>query len=89
MVKTLKNLLLWNRWTDFNEKRYVALGTLAHYSLYKLLPWVDLDLFYGKFSFGHIGFSMEKVKTLNFSGNFVACDLIVVRYIYLIDLMKS
>ena len=33
--KNLKNLLLWNRWTDFNETWYVALGTLAHHSLYK------------------------------------------------------
>ena len=30
-----KNLLLWNWWTDFNETWYVALGTLAHHSLYK------------------------------------------------------
>ena len=52
--------LLWNRWTDFNETWYVASGTLAHHSLYKSWPCVDLDLFYGKVNFDHIGFSMEK-----------------------------
>ena len=31
-----KNLLLLYRWTDFNETCYVASGTLAHHSLYKL-----------------------------------------------------
>ena len=82
MVKALKNLLLWNRWTDFNETWYVALGTLAHYSLYKSWPWVDLDLLYGKVKFGHIGFSMEKSENIGFfSGRFVACDLKVGRYI--------
>ena len=35
----------------------------------------DLDLFYGKVNIGHIGFSMGKWKTLDFSGSFVACDL--------------
>ena len=56
--------------------------TLAHFSLYKSCPWDDLDLFYGKVNFGHIGFpfSMKKVKMLDFSGSFVACDLKVGRY---------
>ena len=81
MAKTIKNsLLLWNRWTDFNETCYVASGTLVHHSLYISWPWVDLDLFYGKVNFGYIGFSIEKkVKTMTFSGSFVACDLKVGR----------
>ena len=33
--KTLQNLLLQNRWADFHETWYVALGTPAHHSLYK------------------------------------------------------
>ena len=45
--KNLKNLLR-NRWTDFHETWYVALVTPACHSLFKLWPWVDLDLFYGK-----------------------------------------
>ena len=43
-----KNLLLWNRWTDFHETWYVASMTPAHHSLFKWWSWVDLDLFYGK-----------------------------------------
>ena len=26
-LKPLKNLLLWNRWTDFNKSWHVAFGT--------------------------------------------------------------
>ena len=67
----------------------MALGTLSHHSLYKSLPFVGLDLFYGKLSFfGYIGFSVEKVKTLNFSGSFVACGLKVGRYRQHVELMK-
>ena len=29
--------LVWNQWTNFNKTFYVALGTLAHHSLYKSL----------------------------------------------------
>ena len=34
-LKPLKNLLLQNRWADFHETLYVALGTSAHHSLIK------------------------------------------------------
>ena len=33
--KLFKNLLLWNRWADFQETWYVALGTQAHHNLFK------------------------------------------------------
>ena len=37
-----------NHWADFYDKTlYDASETLALYYLCKLLPWVDLDLFYG------------------------------------------
>ena len=48
MVKTLQNVLLLNRWFDFHETWYIALGAPAHHSLFKWWPWSDLDLFYGK-----------------------------------------
>ena len=35
VVRSFKNQLLWNRWTDFNETWYVALGALALHSLCK------------------------------------------------------
>ena len=34
--RNLKNLLLQNRQADFHETWYVASGTPAHHSLYKL-----------------------------------------------------
>ena len=40
-----------------------------------MLILTNFDQFYGKVNFGHIGFSMEKVKTFDFSLSFVACDL--------------
>ena len=41
--------------------------------LFKLWPWVDLDLFYAKVKFGHIGFCMGKSENYLFFGNF--CSL--------------
>ena len=71
--KTFKNLLR-NRQADFHETLYVAFGTPAHHSLFKLRPWSGLDLFYGKVKFGNLGFLWEKVKTVNFSETIAACD---------------
>ena len=62
MVKILKNLLFQNQWTDDLEIWYVALCTPILPRLFKLCPWVDLDLFYTKFKFGHIGFCMGKIE---------------------------
>ena len=52
MVKTLKNLLLQNQWTDDLEALYIALSMQVLPRLFKLLPWVDLDTFYAKVKFG-------------------------------------
>ena len=41
--------------------------------LFKLWPWVDLDLFYAKVKFGHIGFCMGKSENYLFFGNY--CSL--------------
>ena len=50
----------------------------------------DLDLFYGKFKYGHIGFSMGKVESLDLPESFAALDLKVGGYIHVqhIELMK-
>ena len=32
----------------------------------KMIPWVDLDLFYGKVNFGNIGFYMGKIENYGF-----------------------
>ena len=60
MVKTLKNLLLQNQYTDDLKTLYVALSMQVLPRLFKLLPWVDLDTFYAKVKFGDIGFCMGK-----------------------------
>ena len=45
MVKTFKNILLWNRQADDLEIRYAASSARALPNLFKWWPWVDLDLF--------------------------------------------
>ena len=70
MVKTLKNLLLQNQLTDDLEILYVALCTQVLPRLFKLLPWVNLDLFYAKVKFGHIGFCMGKSENYILFGNY-------------------
>ena len=35
--------------------------TQTYHCLFKLLPWVDLDLFYDKVKFGNLGFSIGKL----------------------------
>ena len=37
---------------------------MAHHNLFKLLPWVDLDLFFGKVKFCNFGFYIEKNVTV-------------------------
>ena len=39
------------------------------------MTWVDIDLFYAKVRFGNLGFSIGKLKTVNFSETIEACDL--------------
>ena len=87
--KPFKNLLLRNRWTDFHETRYVALGTPAHHSWFKWWPWADLNLFYGKVKFCNLGFFIEKkMKTVDFSETIAASDLKIGRSRHLIKFMK-
>ena len=66
MVKTLKNLLLQNQWTDHLETLYIALSMQVLPRLFKLLPWVDRDTFYAKVRFGDIGFCMGKSENYLF-----------------------
>ena len=46
MVKTFKNLLLWNRWTDLHITSYVASRTQTHHSLCNWWSLVVPDLIY-------------------------------------------
>ena len=51
-------------------------------------PGVTLTFFYGIVKFGNLGFSIEKVKTVDFSETIAASDLKVSRSIHLIEYMK-
>ena len=73
MDKTLKNLLLQNQLTNDLETSFVALCMWVLSRLFKLSPWVDLDLFYAKVKFGHIGFYMGKSENYLFFRNY--CSL--------------
>ena len=53
-----------------------------------MMTWSDLDLFYGKVKFVNLGFSMGKVKTVDFSESIAASDLKVGRCRQLIEVMK-
>ena len=43
--------------------------------LFKLWPWADLDLFYAKVKFGHIGFCMGKTEIIYFLETIAALGL--------------
>ena len=45
---------------------YAALSMQVLPRLFKLLPWVDLDMFYAKVKFGDIGFCMGKSENYIF-----------------------
>ena len=68
--KNLKNLFLQNQQTDDLEIWYVVLCTQVLPRLFKLSPWVDLDLFYAKVKFGYIGFCMGKSENYVLFGNY-------------------
>ena len=71
--KNLKNLLLQNQLTDDLETWYVALCMWVLPILFKVFLLVDLDLFYAKVKFGHIGFCMGKSENYLFIRNY--CSL--------------
>ena len=73
MVNTFKHFLPWNKYNNFNETWYVASGTRACEYMAKLLPWVDVDLFFGKVKFCNLGFYIEKCDSDGFFGNY--CSL--------------
>ena len=39
--------------------------TTVHYNLLKLLPWVDLDQFFGNGKFSNLSFYIENVTVMN------------------------
>ena len=55
-----------NQLTDDLETWYVALSVGVLLRLFKLWPWVNLDPFYAKVKFGHIGCCMGKSENYLF-----------------------
>ena len=41
-----KKFLPFSQWNDFNEIWYMVSETPSYQSLFRLIPWVDLDLFF-------------------------------------------
>ena len=52
----------WNQLIDDLETWYLALSVQVLPRLFKLWPWVELDPFYAKVKFDHVGFYMGKIK---------------------------
>ena len=72
----LKTFLPWNQSNDFNETWYLASVTPAHYSLFKLLPWVDRDLFFRQGQISQLRLLYRKNVTVMDSLEIIAaCDL--------------
>ena len=67
MVKTLQKSSSPEPAGRFSRNLACSIRTPAHHSLFKWWPWVDLDLFNGRVKFGNLGFSIGKVKTVDFS----------------------
>ena len=87
--KTIFSFFFKIWWTDFNKTWYVASGTPVHHSLYKSLPWVGLELIYGKLKCSLIGFcNGKRHKHWIFSENFEVCDLKLDKNRQFIELMK-
>ena len=61
MVKTIKNLLVWNQKVDNLETWYLVSAKRLPY-LFKWWHWYDLDLFYGKVIFVPLCFLWEEYK---------------------------
>ena len=88
IAKTLK--IFFSRTnTPMTLKQYVALGMGVLPKLFKLWPWIDLDPFYAKVKFGHIGFWMGKSENYSFFLETIAAlGLKVAWSIQLNELMK-
>ena len=66
MVKTLKNLILWNRKADDLETWYAASYTRVLPNLFKWWLWVDPDLFMAWPNLVPYAFVLEKGKSMDF-----------------------
>ena len=75
MVKTIKDIFLWNRKADDLETWYTALSTRVLPSMFKWCPWVTLTYFTARSNLVPYAFVWEKVKTMDFSETIVVYDI--------------
>ena len=76
MVKTIKNIFLWNRKANDLETRYTALSTQL---LPNDAPGLTLTYFTARSNLVSYAFVREKVKTMDFSETIVVYDIKVGR----------
>ena len=88
MVKTLQNLLLQNRWTDFHETWYEASRLQPIIVCSNDDPGLTLTYFTARSNFAIWAFLLEKVKTVDFLETIAAGDLKVGRCRQLTEFMK-
>ena len=79
MVKTLKNLLLWNQKANDLETWYATLGARVLPSLLKDDPELTLTYFTARSNLVPYAFVWEKGKTMDFSEIIVVYDVKVGR----------
>ena len=82
MVKTLKNLLLWNQKGRWRWNLVCSIGCSSTIKFVQMMwwPWINLDLFYGaRSNFVPYAFVWEKGKTMDISETIVVCDVKVGR----------
>ena len=77
MVKTIKDIFLWNRKADDLETWYTALSTRVLCS--NDAPGLTLTYFTARSNLVHYAFVWEKVKTMDFSETTVVYDIKVGR----------
>ena len=75
MVKTLKNLLLWNQKADDLETWYASSGARVLPSLLKWWPWLTLTYFTARSNLVPYAFVWEQGKTMDFSENIAVYHL--------------
>ena len=84
VVKTFKNLLLWNRKADDLETWYAALSTRV---CSNDAPGLTLTYFTARSNLVPYAFVCEKVKTMDFSETIVVYDIKVVKCSHLNEYM--
>ena len=88
MVKTLQKSSPPKPAGRFPRHLVCSIGVSSPSYFVQMMTLERPDLFYGKVKFCNLGFSMKKVKTVDFSETFAASDLKASRSSHLFEYMK-